>query len=136
LILFDFSCIFCPALLHPVLGMMARGAGIPGKKYLKAITCLPQNQHFVVSKDEWDTKEGPEEHNYLGLPETFLSLLSILYSQGHHGISGSTRNPRMSAILQLNQDTMLGHPRALCLGYPATSSNQVGISWDVNQILN
>jgi len=20
---------------------------------------LPQNRHFVVSKDEWDTKEGP-----------------------------------------------------------------------------
>jgi len=23
--------------------------------------CLPQNQHFVLSKDEWDTKEGLEE---------------------------------------------------------------------------
>jgi len=26
---------------------------------IEAIICLPQNQHFVVSKDEWDTKEGP-----------------------------------------------------------------------------
>jgi len=27
---------------------------------IKAITFLPQNRHlFVVSKDEWDTKEGP-----------------------------------------------------------------------------
>jgi len=25
---------------------------------MEAITCLPQNWHFVVNKDEWYTKEG------------------------------------------------------------------------------
>jgi len=25
---------------------------------MEAITCLSQNRHFVVNKDEWDTKEG------------------------------------------------------------------------------
>jgi len=26
---------------------------------MEAIMCLPQNWHFMESKDEWDTKEGP-----------------------------------------------------------------------------
>jgi len=25
---------------------------------MEAIMCLPQNRHFAVTKDEWDTKEG------------------------------------------------------------------------------
>jgi len=25
---------------------------------MEAITCLPQNRHFAVNEDEWDTKEG------------------------------------------------------------------------------
>jgi len=40
---------------------------------IEAITCLPQNRHLsVVSKDEWDTKEGPGK-----------SMKNALYVQWH-----------------------------------------------------
>jgi len=26
-----------------------------------SIMCIPQNQHFMVTKDKWDTYEGREE---------------------------------------------------------------------------
>jgi len=45
---------------------------------MEAITCLPQNQHFVVNKDEWYTKEGRGK-----------SMKNALYVQWH----GKSLNP-------------------------------------------
>jgi len=43
---------------------------------MEAVTCLPQNRHFAVSKDEWETKES-----------TGKSIKNALYVQWYGKIS-------------------------------------------------